>query len=175
MSGFDWAKLTAAWSAGIVVVVAATGASGLALLGLVVAAFIVAVPAFLSGHRRIPPVRPTVDPPSPRLGSQPGGVGGEPIAKVALTSVSTEQLCRAWRYSSATLHRNTTVTERTTAAATRAEYLNELERRDPDGFAAWLATGPRPGGDPARYITKEPARASQRIKSHLHRLRSGQT
>jgi hypothetical protein len=34
----------------------------------------------------------------------------------------------------------------------RQETLDELERRDPDGFARWLAGGPAPGSDPARFV-----------------------
>ena len=34
--------------------------------------------------------------------------------------------------------------------------LDELERRDADGFRRWLAAGARPGGDPARYLATGP-------------------
>ena len=34
--------------------------------------------------------------------------------------------------------------------------LEELERRDADGFRRWLAAGARPGGDPARYLATGP-------------------
>ena len=35
----------------------------------------------------------------------------------------------------------------------RASLLDEIERRDPDGFSRWLATMPTPGGDPTSYLT----------------------
>jgi len=36
--------------------------------------------------------------------------------------------------------------------AVRLSILDELERRDADGFRRWLAAGARPGGDPTRYL-----------------------
>jgi len=40
--------------------------------------------------------------------------------------------------------------------AVRLSILDELERRDADGFRRWLAAGARPGGDPARYLATGP-------------------
>jgi hypothetical protein len=34
----------------------------------------------------------------------------------------------------------------------REAYLDELERRDPGHFAAWLESGPRPGDDPTSFF-----------------------
>lgn len=34
----------------------------------------------------------------------------------------------------------------------RQLYLDELERRNPAGLAAWLASGARAAGDPTRFI-----------------------
>jgi hypothetical protein len=46
---------------------------------------------------------------------------------------------------------------RQTLVARREETLDELERRDPDGFARWLAAGPAAGSDPADFVRGGPA------------------
>ena len=42
----------------------------------------------------------------------------------------------------------------------RRRYLDELQRRSPDGFSAWLASGPRATGDPMRFLRNQPPTAS---------------
>jgi hypothetical protein len=42
----------------------------------------------------------------------------------------------------------------------RQETLDELERRDPNGFARWLATGPLAGSDPAAFVRGDRTRDS---------------
>lgn len=37
-------------------------------------------------------------------------------------------------------------------AQARRTYLDELERRCPAGFVAWLASGARAAGDPRRHL-----------------------
>jgi hypothetical protein len=39
----------------------------------------------------------------------------------------------------------------------RLQALDELERRDPAGFARWLADGATVDSDPARYVSSDPA------------------
>ena len=39
----------------------------------------------------------------------------------------------------------------------REDALDELERRDPVGFARWLAAGPVPGSDPADWLGADSA------------------
>ena len=34
-------------------------------------------------------------------------------------------------------------------------YLDELERRNASGFAAWLASGPEAAEDPLPYLTRD--------------------
>jgi len=36
----------------------------------------------------------------------------------------------------------------------RELLIDEIERRDRDGFARWLDTGARAGSDPSRYLTE---------------------
>ena len=66
-------------------------------------------------------------------------------------------LCRAWHSSTddplaARLpHRGRPAcgSDRGELVAVRLWILEELERRDADGFRSWFAAGARPGGDPA--------------------------
>ena len=39
----------------------------------------------------------------------------------------------------------------------RAIYLDEIERRRPDAFQAWLAAGARASQDPRRYLGRGPS------------------
>jgi hypothetical protein len=61
-------------------------------------------------------------------------------------TVSTEQLCREWLDSYAALNSAPT-------SGARQRCLDELERRDPAGLQAWLASSASAGRDPRRYLT----------------------
>lgn len=65
---------------------------------------------------------------------------------------TTSDLCRAWRVSYLVLQNVRDPQEWAELAATRRRYLDELDRRDPDGFRRWLEEGARAASDPARYI-----------------------
>ncbi|WP_406047476.1 hypothetical protein [Kribbella sp. NBC_00889] len=75
-----------------------------------------------------------------------GAVGAETLVLLA-------QLCLAWRRSFKQLQSSTGRELRLGVADVRRAYLDELERRQPEAFAAWLASGPRAAGDPARFFT----------------------
>ena len=67
---------------------------------------------------------------------------------------STEELCRAWRASYTALQHGCTSADLTALADRRRRYLDEIERRDPAGYARWMASGARAGSDPARFLTQ---------------------
>ena len=60
--------------------------------------------------------------------------------EVLLQTLDDDQLAAAWYESEACLRQATTVAEVARIAGARQLYLDELERRSPDGFAHWLAT-----------------------------------
>jgi hypothetical protein len=64
----------------------------------------------------------------------------------------TAALLRGWRASSAALARTRSRTGWLAVAQQREAYLDELERRDPEHFAAWIATHPRADDDPTSYF-----------------------
>jgi hypothetical protein len=73
-----------------------------------------------------------------------------------LPTWSTPELGREWIRTTAALGGRLSPVERQALARRREETLDELERRDPVGFARWLAEGPAPGTDPADYVHGRP-------------------
>jgi len=76
-------------------------------------------------------------------------------AVLVFRAMSTPQLCEALRcaYLRASNNRAGSAEQTEwTRVRTREHLLNEIERRDPVGFQRWLATAPRPGSDPSRYL-----------------------
>lgn len=76
-----------------------------------------------------------------------------------LRACSTPTLCRAWRTSAALVRsvRGSSPRKLAKWVALRQAYLDELERRDRDGFARWLAEEPERTA-PEAYIGGEPRR-----------------
>ena len=78
-------------------------------------------------------------------------------AVLVFRAMSTPQLCETLRctYLPASIAQADESAGQTecTRVRTREHLLNEIERRDPLGFQRWLATAPRPGSDPRRYLT----------------------
>jgi hypothetical protein len=73
-----------------------------------------------------------------------------------LPTWSTPELGREWIRTTAALGGRLSPVERQALVRRREETLDELERRDPVGFARWLAEGPAPGTDPAGYVHGRP-------------------
>ena len=63
-------------------------------------------------------------------------------------------LCFAWRRSYVALQRPLAAHARLRIVERRREFLDELERRNAAGFAAWLCSGARAAGDPSKYICR---------------------
>ncbi|GAB2651679.1 hypothetical protein [Kribbella swartbergensis] len=74
----------------------------------------------------------------------------EPEVEVA--ELSDDALCLAWRTSFSALQRANSPAERLLVVEERCRYLDELARRNPPGVAAWLASGARAAGNPARFV-----------------------
>ena len=66
--------------------------------------------------------------------------------------LSTVELCGACAITTAALPRLGTTTQRAIFVQLRAEYLDELERRDSRGFDRWLGGG-RADADPRPFFT----------------------
>jgi hypothetical protein len=74
-----------------------------------------------------------------------------------VTELATAALGGEWLRTTAALGGRLEPAARESIVRRRQEALDELERRDPDGFARWLAAGPAPGSDPADFVHGEPA------------------
>jgi hypothetical protein len=72
--------------------------------------------------------------------------------RTAPADLSDDALSLAWRASFPELQRATSPAQRLRIVTERQEYLDELERRNPRGLAAWLASGARAAGDPKPYV-----------------------
>ena len=72
---------------------------------------------------------------------------------MSLSTLSTPQLCALWRKSSAGLRGAHTPAAKAQVVAARAALLDELELREPETMAAWLASGLEPDG-PAAYLVR---------------------
>ena len=76
--------------------------------------------------------------------------------RFTLDQLSTSELCRAWRRSYWALLDEPEGVGRCAIVRVRQAMLDELERRDADGFSRWLKAGARAGSDPGRYLTLDP-------------------
>lgn len=74
------------------------------------------------------------------------------VLPAAPAELPIEQLFLAWRHSYTALLDTDPGSAREHIVAIRAGYLDELERRDEQGFSRWLETGARAGSDPGRYL-----------------------
>jgi hypothetical protein len=98
-----------------------------------------------------PPVAARQSPPPPA--ARPPVVAGNVVAGTApLSRLPVEALGREWLATSAALGAHLEPRTRQEIVARRAAVLDELERRDPVGFARWLAAGPLSASDPARWF-----------------------
>lgn len=79
-----------------------------------------------------------------------------PDGTSGLVGLSTPALGREWIRTTAALGGRISPVERQALVRRREETLDELERRDPAGFARWLAEGPALGTDPADYVRGRP-------------------
>jgi hypothetical protein len=82
-----------------------------------------------------------------------GRLGARSPQKVAPDITSTDQLCRQWLHSYDALTAASTSQARLRIVMDRQRCLDELERRDPDGLRAWLASSASAGGDPRRFLS----------------------
>ncbi|MDX6291466.1 MAG: hypothetical protein QOH50_541 [Kribbellaceae bacterium] len=78
-------------------------------------------------------------------------------------SLTDAQLCTAWRISFSALEKARTEQQRLRIVEERQDCLDELERRNPHGLAAWLASGARAAGDPTRFVLGDRSAASTSI------------
>jgi hypothetical protein len=97
--------------------------------------------------------------PSRRVGSgraarvvPPAPEAPAPSAAPDPADLTARQLCVLWQRTYFALLELPAGTSREGVAHLRERLLDEMERRDPDGFTRWLDAGPRAGSNPGRYL-----------------------
>lgn len=154
--GTNWIRLSAL---GGVMSTAAVGlATGLGAAGVV---WILAIVATSRAGRRLVPARPVETP--ARGGPRDPATRATPVVPPApppdlptatLRELDDEELCLAWRRSFVQLQQATSASVRMLRVQQRQLILDELERRNPDGLAAWLASGCRAAGNPLPFLAR---------------------
>jgi len=76
-----------------------------------------------------------------------------PAHRFAFRELSTPQLCETLRRSYLPLPDRPPEQGESERVRLRGQLLDEIERRDPEGFHRWLATLPQAGSDPSRYLS----------------------
>jgi hypothetical protein len=84
----------------------------------------------------------------PALTDRPADLPAYPTEPADLPD---EQLFQAWQLSYVLLQHARTTRDRIALVTARQRYLDELERRNPDGFKLWMANGARAASNPGRY------------------------
>jgi hypothetical protein len=165
-SAVEAAVWAASWTAGVILVVAgvSTVAGGVVATVVVVAAVLAAAVLLWARGKRTTSaatgdrgrsssgdvLRLPVDP------QPPSPTGDSRLLPVE--TLTTRALGDEWLRTTAALAGRLTPHARTALVQRREEALDELERRDPDGFRRWLAAGPVRGSDPADFVRGGPAR-----------------
>lgn len=72
-------------------------------------------------------------------------------------NLADDALAWAWRLSYNLLQLAEQPEERASVTRLRQGYLDEMERRNPAGLTAWLDSGARAAGDPARFLRRDTA------------------
>lgn len=168
------AAIGAAATVGVLLVVSGTaalaGAAGVALLLLAVAASWVGHVWFRSrpGRRAaasrsgaelgtgVPLLRGAVDEGARGTG-RPDQAASVSWLLPPVAGLSTAALGDEWVHTTAALAGRLAPSVRRAIVERREAALDELERRDPAGFARWMAAGPEPGSDPAQFVRGGPA------------------
>jgi hypothetical protein len=145
-SAVEPAVQAAAWTAGVLLLVVGLDAvAGGVVAALVVAAAVLGGGALLAARgRRRAGASPSSSPVTPSPARTPW--------LVPVSALSTSALGQEWLRTTAALAGRLEPGVRQSIVRRREETLDELERRDPEGFVRWLAAGPVPGSDPAGFV-----------------------
>lgn len=138
------AVVDAAWKAGAATVAVLLVLSGTAVLGGAVLTLVVAGGA-VGTWTVVWLVRS-----SPRTSlSAVAGTGRPAVPLPPVSALSTEALGQEWVRTTTALSGPLDARTREAIVLRREQTLDELERRDPDGFARWLSGLPLAGSDPS--------------------------
>ena len=157
-STLETAASVGATTVGVLLLLAGTVAlAGAAVAALAVVAGLVTVLLVRGARGRRTAARPTAE----RAGGGTHPVPQRPVPARdterdgllrPVTSLTTAELGQEWTRTTAVLAGPLDSAARQAIVGRREEALDELERRDPAGFARWLAAGPTLASDPAGFV-----------------------
>jgi len=159
-SALEAAVWAAGWTAGVVLVIAgvSTVAGGAVAAVLVLAGLSVMALRWGGRQRGRAGSGVTRGPASEvvrlPVGPATSGPSGD-SRMLPVSALSTRALGEEWLRTTAALAGRLSPAARASLVGRREEALDELERRDPDGFARWLVAGP--ATDPADFVRGGPA------------------
>lgn len=158
-AALDAGVRAAGWTAGALLVVAGLAALAGGLIAVLVGA---AVAGAVVGTRlrRSRAGQGRTERPAP-VRHLPVRPEGPTLLMPPVDGLSTRALGDEWLRSTVLLTARLDPVVRRAIVARREAVLDELERRDPGGFARWLAAGPIPGSDPAAHVRDLPAAGSE--------------
>jgi hypothetical protein len=108
---------------------------------------------WLTDHEQLPvPENPVERDASPTSAAKVRESESVDAPEVEAAELSDDALCLVWRASFSALERAQSPAERARIVDARRAYLDELERRNPPGVAAWLASGARAAGNPSKFV-----------------------
>jgi hypothetical protein len=162
----DSAVLAAAWTVGVLLVLSGTSvlAGGVVAAALAATAAIAALAIWVA---RTPKEFRAPDAAGPATGGHGSAAPVTPLRSAVLrhpvtptgprdlppvTALSTEELGSEWLESTAALAGRLDPGVRGAIVLRRQDALDELERRDPEGFLRWLTTGTGLDRDPAAFV-----------------------
>ncbi|UOX99887.1 hypothetical protein [Blastococcus sp. PRF04-17] len=170
-STVEAAVQAAAWTVGVLLVLSgittlAGGGVAALVVGTALAVWLVraALRARQAGPDAVPTasslpahelLRPSSRPETARIERRAVVPGGAALLPPVET-LDTTTLGQEWLTTTVALAGRLTPSTRQSLVGRRADVLDELERRDPDGFARWLAAGSTTGSDPAEYVRGGP-------------------
>lgn len=146
----------ATWAAGVVTVIGLITLAGAPALPLILLMAITSAPVcrYLRDRVEFTPSLPC-SPKVPLI--RTSGVDVQLLPLPDCSQLSDDALCRCWRMSfpaqQSDPSTSPSATDELHFARTREAYLDEIEPRDPRGFARWLESGARAGSDPAKFLT----------------------
>ena len=140
-----------AWTVGVIMLVSGVGVLAGGMVAVLVSGLAVVVGAAvcLLRARRADAKAP---------GPAPGRGDGGPVpllparSELPVSLIPTAVLGSEWLRTTATLACRLEPAVRHVIILRRQETLDELERRDPEGFARWLAAGTGADSDPAGFV-----------------------
>jgi hypothetical protein len=157
-SNAEAAVLAAAWTVGVLLVLSGTSvlAGGVTAAALAGGSAILAIGLWIARTPKdVAPPAPTAhgNTVAPLAPLRPAALRPAPQPDLPPVSMlTTEQLGREWLEGTTTLAGRLEPSVRSAMVRRRQEALDELERRDPEGFLRWLTTGPVLDRDPAPFV-----------------------